>query len=171
MLSSKIQDTLNRQLKCEFQSAYTYLSLAAYFEDLDLNGFAHWMKVQYHEELMHAEKIYTFINDRDGRVALQALDSPQSEWDSPLVAFKFALDSERVLSEQIYEVVDVALEERDHATHAFMQWFVNEQVEEEAIVRDIVSDMERVIESRDGLFLMDRDLAGRQPQRGQESPG
>ena len=89
MLSSKIQDTLNNQLKCEFQSAYTYLSLAAYFEDLDLNGFAHWMKIQYHEELMHAEKIYTYINDRDGRVQLQALDSPKSEWDSPLVAFKY----------------------------------------------------------------------------------
>ena len=76
MLRSKIQDTLNNQLKCEFQSAYTYLSLAAYFEDLDLNGFAHWMKIQYHEELMHAEKIYTYINDRDGRVQLPALDSP-----------------------------------------------------------------------------------------------
>ncbi|MEE3259066.1 MAG: ferritin-like domain-containing protein, partial [Candidatus Latescibacterota bacterium] len=90
------------------------------------------------------------------------------EWDSPMDGFKFALESERILSEKIYAVVDAALAERDHATHTFMQWFVNEQVEEEAIVRNIVSDMERVSESRDGLFLMDRDLAGRTPQQGQE---
>ncbi len=82
-----------------FFSAYTYLSLAAYFEDLELNGFAQWMKIQYHEELMHAEKIYAFVNDRDGRVRLQALAAAQIEWDSPLDAFKFALAG------------------RDHATH------------------------------------------------------
>ena len=168
MLSENIQQALNKQLNAEFLSAYTYLSVAAYFEGLDLNGFAHWMKIQYQEELMHAERIYTFINDRDGRVLLQALDTPQSEWDSPLAAFKFALEGERALSEKIYAVVDAALAERDHATHTFMQWFVNEQVEEEAIVRDIVSDMERVSESRDGLFLMDRDLAGRSSQQGRE---
>lgn len=163
MLSQKIQQALNNQLNAEFSSAYAYLSLAAYFEDLDLNGFAHWMKIQYQEELMHAERIYAFINDRDGRVRLQALAAPCSEWDSPLDAFKFALESERALSEKIGAVVDEALAERDHATHTFMQWFVNEQVEEEATVRNIVSDMELIIESRDGLFLMDRDLAGRQP--------
>ena len=164
MLSEKIQQALNNQLNSEFSSAYTYLSLAAYFEDLELNGFAHWMKIQYQEELMHAERIYAFINDRDGRVRLQALAAPQGDWDSPLDAFKFALKGERALSERIYEVVDEALAERDHATHTFMQWFVNEQVEEEAIVRNIVSDMELIIESRDGIFLMDRDLAGRRPQ-------
>jgi ferritin len=169
MFSEKIQQVLNKQLNCEFSSAYTYLSLAAYFEDLDLNGFAHWMKTQYQEELLHAERIYTYINDRDGRVSLQALEAPRSEWDSPLDAFKCALEGERALSEMIYGVVDEALQERDHATHTFMQWFVNEQVEEEAVVRDIISDMERIIESRDGLFLMDRDLAGRKPQAGQES--
>ena len=166
MLSEKIQQALNDQLNSEFFSAYTYLSLAAYFEDLELNGFAHWMKIQYHEELMHAEKIYAFVNDRDGRVRLQAVAAPQIEWNSPLEAFKFALEAERALSDRIYEVVDAALAERDHATHTFMQWFVNEQVEEEAIVRQIVSDMELIIESRDGIFLMDRDLAGRKGQSG-----
>ena len=164
MLSEKLQQALNDQLNSEFYAAYTYLSLAAYFEDLDLNGFSHWMKIQYQEELMHAEKVYAFINDRDGRVKLQVVAAPPSEWDSPLAAFKFALQSERALSGRIYSVVDEALAERDHATHTFMQWFVNEQVEEEAIIRDIVSDLERIADSRDGLFLMDRDLAGRKPQ-------
>ena len=164
MLNEKLQQALNDQLNSEFASAYTYLSLAAYFEDLELNGFAHWMKIQYQEELMHAERVYAFINDRDGRVRLQAIAEPHSEWDSPLDAFKFALEGERALSEKIYAVVNEALAEGDHATHTFMQWFVNEQVEEEAIVRNIVSDMELIIESRDGLFLMDRDLAGRRPQ-------
>ena len=171
MLSEKIQQALNDQLNSEFFSAYTYLSLAAYFEDLELNGFAHWMEIQYHEELMHAEKIYAFVNDRDGRVRLQALAPPQIEWDSPLDAFKFALESERALSDRIYQVVDSALAERDHATHTFMQWFVNEQVEEEAIVRQIVSDMELIIESRDGIFLMDRDLAGRKGQSHKQDDG
>lgn len=166
MLSEKIQQVLNKQLNAEFHSAYTYLSLASYFEDLDLNGCAHWMKIQYQEELMHADKIYIFINNRDGRVLLQVLEAPRSEWESPLEAFKWALANEQALSKKIYEVVEEALQERDHATHTFMQWFVNEQVEEEAIVRDIVSDIERVVESKDGLFLMDRDLAGRKPQAG-----
>ena len=169
MLSEKIQLVLNKQLNAEFHSAYTYLSLAAYFEDLDLNGFAHWMKIQYQEELVHADKIYTYINDRDGRVVLAALKEPRPEWESPLEAFKWALANEQALSQKIYRVVDEALLERDHATHTFMQWFVNEQVEEEAIVRDIVSDIERIIESKDGLFLMDRDLASRAPQDGPES--
>ncbi len=165
MLSEKVQEALNKQLNAEFYSAYSYLSLASYFEDLDLNGFAHWMKIQYQEELQHADKIYTYINNRDGRVQLHPIAAPQFDWQSPLDAFKFALGNERKLSADIYQVVDMALSERDHATHAFMQWFVNEQVEEEAIVRDIVSDIERVIESKDGLFLMDRDLAGRQPDK------
>ena len=166
MLSDRLQDAINKQINNELYSAHLYLSMSAYFESLDLNGFAHWMKIQYHEELMHAEKIYAFVNDRDGRVRLQALTAPQIEWNSPLDAFKFALEAERTLSDRIYEVVDAALAERDHATHTFMQWFVNEQVEEEAIVRQIVSDMELIIESRDGIFLMDRDLAGRKGQSG-----
>jgi len=170
MLSEKVQIALNKQINAEFYSAYSYLALAAYFEGLDLNGFAHWMKVQYQEELVHADKIYVYVNNRDGRVKLQPIGAPQYEWESPLDAFKFALANERKLSEDIYGVVDMALAERDHATHSFMQWFVNEQVEEEAIVRDIVSDIERVIESKDGLFLMDRDLASRQPEKNPEAP-
>ncbi len=165
MLSEKVQIALNKQINSEFYSAYSYLALAAYFEDLDLSGFAHWMKIQYREELVHADKIYTYVNNRDGRVKLQPIGAPQYEWGSPLEAFKFALANERKLSEDIYDVVDMALAERDHATHTFMQWFVNEQVEEEAIVRDIVSDIERIIESKDGIFLMDRDLASRQPEK------
>mgnify|MGYP001206615247 CR=1 FL=1 len=164
MLREKVQIALNKQLNAEFYSAYSYLALAAYLEDLDLRGFAHWMKIQYQEELLHADKIYVYINNRDGRIKLQPIGSPQEEWQSPLEAFEFALQNECKLSGDIYEVVDLALKERDHATHAFMQWFVNEQVEEETVVRDIISDIKRVIESKDGLFLIDRDLAGRQHQ-------
>ena len=166
MISPKIQEALNKQLNEEFNSAYYYLSVAAYFEDVDLRGFAHWMKLQYQEELVHADKVYIFINDRDGQVVLQPIAAPCAQWDSPLDAFESALKNEQGLSQKIYEVVDQALQERDHATHTFMQWFVNEQVEEEAIVRDIVRDLKMIGDSKDGLFLMDRDLAGRQP--GQE---
>ena len=163
MIAATIQAALNNQLNEEFSSAYGYLSVSAYFENIDLRGCAHWMKLQYQEELIHADKIYTFINDRDGQVTLQPIVAPPIKWDSPLHAFESALQGEQHLSEKIYQVVDLALKEHDHATHAFMQWFVNEQVEEEAMVRDIVRDLKLLGDSKDGLFLMDRDLASRQP--------
>ena len=114
---------------------------------------------------MHAERIYTFINDRDGRVLLQALDTPQSEWDSPLAAFKSALEGERALSEKIYAVVDAALAERDHATHTFLQWFISEQVEEEAITYQIAEQLNRIGDNNNGLFLLDQELMGRSPDK------
>ena len=165
MLSERIQDALNRQINREFFSAYSYLALTAYFEDLDLKGFAHWMHMQYEEELVHAAKAFNFVNDRDGRVTLTAIETPQASWDSPVAAFAFALDTERANSQQIYEVVDAATEERDHATHAFMQWFVNEQVEEEALVNEMLQRLRLVGDNNNGLFMVDNELGQRQPQQ------
>ena len=161
MLCETVQKALNEQLNAEFFSAYTYLSICAYFEDIDLRGFAHWMRIQYQEELIHADKIFNFINERDGRVLLLPLQAPRSEWDSPLDAFESALKGERQLSQSIYDLVDLAMAERDHATHNFLQWFISEQVEEEALVNDIVRDLKLLGDNSNGLFLMDRDLAGR----------
>jgi len=166
MLEGKILSALNDQLNAEFFSAYQYLAISAYFEDKGLKGFAHWMRMQYEEELIHASKIFDYINNRDGRVILQAIGEPVPELDSPVAAFEFALQCERNMSEKIYHIVDLSLAAHDHGTHAFLQWFVNEQVEEEAMVRDIVQNLEMVMESRDGLFLMDRDLAQRQAEVG-----
>ena len=120
--------------------------------------------------LMHVEKLFTFVNDRDGEVSLMPIDAPQKDFASALEAFEYALAGEECLSRKIDQVVETALSEHDHATHTFMQWFVNEQVEEEAIVRDIVHDLKLVIDSKDGLFLIDRDLAGRKPGE-ERNPG
>ena len=167
MLSDRMQATLNKQINREFFSAYSYLALTAYFEDMNLKGFAHWMKTQYEEELVHANKAFDFVIDRDGRVTLDALEAPKESWDSPVHAVAFALATERANSKQIYEVVEAAMEERDHATHTFMQWFVNEQIEEEALVNDMLQRLRLVGDNNTGLFLIDHELGLRKPQEGE----
>lgn len=164
MISDKMQEALNRQINQEFQSAFTYLALSAYFESEDLRGCAYWMRVQYEEELIHATKIYDYMHDRDGAVSLSSVAGPECDVQSPLAAFELALAGEQSLTSKIYELVDLSHAERDHATHAFLQWFVSEQVEEEDIIRDIVKDLKRLGDSSDGLFMLDRELGQRQPQ-------
>ena len=163
MISPKIQDALNDQVNAEYFSAFTYLSLTAYFESLDFKGFSHWMRLQYSEELTHAEKVFDFVNERDGRVRLAPVEAPRFEWASPLEGFESALDNERSLSARINDLVALALDEKDFATHTFLQWFITEQVEEEALVNDIVQDLRRIGDNSNGLYLMDRDLGLRQP--------
>jgi ferritin len=164
MLSDRMQETLNRQINREFFSAYSYLALTAYFEDINLKGCAHWMRTQYEEELVHANKAFDFVHDRDGRVTLTTLEAPIASWSSPVEAFAFALETEKANSKQIYEVVETAMDERDHATHTFMQWFVNEQIEEEALVNDMLQRLRLVGDNNTGLFLIDHELGLRKPQ-------
>lgn len=166
MISDKMQEALNRQINQEYQSAFTYLALSAYFESVDLRGCAYWMRVQYEEELMHATKIYDYVHDRDGEVNLTAVAGPECDPQAPLAAFELALAGEQALTGKIYDLVDLSHAERDHATHTFLQWFVSEQVEEEDIIRDIVKDLTRLGDSSDGLFMLDRELGQRQPQAG-----
>jgi ferritin len=161
MLSDEMQDALNQQINVEFNSAYSYLALAAYFEDIHLKGFAHWMRIHYIEERMHANKIFDFVIDRDGRVELLAVKEPRKEWGSSLEAFEWALESERSNSEAIYKLAELAMTKHDYATHAFMQWFISEQVEEEALVNDMVAKLQLVGDSNAALFLMDQELAQR----------
>jgi ferritin len=164
MISGKMQKALNHQINQEFQSAFTYLALSAYFESEELRGCAYWMRIQYEEELMHAAKIYDYIHDRDGEVSLSTVPAPECDPGSPLAAFELALDGEQALTGQIYDLVDLSHDERDHGTHTFLQWFVTEQVEEEDVIRDIVKDLKRIGDSNDGLFMLDRELKQRQPQ-------
>jgi len=134
MISKKIEKALNKQINAELYSAYLYLSMVAYFESVNLPGFANWMKVQTQEELMHAMKIYDFVNERGGRVVLKAIEAPPTEWDSPLDAFEATYKHEQKVTGLINNLVNLAIEEKDHATSSFLQWFVNEQVEEESSV-------------------------------------
>ncbi|MBI2505819.1 MAG: ferritin [Candidatus Latescibacteria bacterium] len=161
MLSDKIQTALNTQINVEFSSAYEYLALSACFESLSLKGFAHWMRVQYQEERVHAIKIYDFIHARNGRVALQRIEAPHAACNSPLEAFTRAYENEKKVSAKIDALVELAATERDHATYAFLQWFVNEQVEEERITYEIAQKLELLGDAQSALFLMDRELAGR----------
>ena len=170
MISDKMQEALNLQINEEFESAFTYLALSAYFESEELRGCAFWMRVQYEEELMHGSKIYDYIHDRDGQVSLSTVAAPECDPRSPLAAFELALAGEQALTAKIYTLVDLCHEVRDHGTHTFLQWFVTEQVEEEDIIRDIVKDLKRIGDSNDGLFMLDRELKQRQPQSNAAMP-
>ena len=162
-MTEEMETALNEQVNAELQSAYQYLAQSAYFEAIDLKGFAHWMRIQYQEERAHALKIYQFIIDREGRVKLLPLTEPVGEWESPTRAFEAALESERDNSRRIHQLCDLAMGEKDHATLAFMQWFVNEQVEEEAVAYDLLQKLKLVADSNAGLFMLDQELSQRMP--------
>ncbi len=161
MLSKKIEKAFNDQLNAELNSAYVYLAMAAYFEEKNLTGFAHWMKVQAREEVDHAMKFFGYINSRGGRVQLAKIDSPKSDWPSPLDGFKTALDHEQMITGRINDLVALANKESDHASHQFLMWFVSEQVEEEDSVGRVVERLKLVGDSPNGLLMMDHALGQR----------
>lgn len=161
MISKTMQDALNTQINEELASAYIYASMANYFEHISLKGFAHWMRTQSEEELGHARRIVTFMNSRGGRVILSAIAAPPSEWPSPLSAFESVYTHECHISACINDLSTLAVNEKDHATHAFLEWFVTEQVEEESTADEIVQQLKLVEGAPSGLFLIDRELAQR----------
>ena len=161
MIDGRMQEALNRHANAEFYSSYLYLSMSAYFQSINLTGFAHWMRVQAREELAHAMKFYDHVIERGGRVSLQPVEAPQSKWDSPLAAFEDAYRHEQKVTGLINQLVDEAVQTRDHATNNFLQWFVSEQVEEEASVDAIVQRLKLVGDAAGGLFMIDRELAER----------
>jgi ferritin len=161
MLSEKIANALNGQLNAELYSAYLYLSMEAYFQAANLPGFANWMRVQVQEEQFHAMKFYDFINDRGGRVTLTQIEAPPNQWDSPFAAFKAVLAHEQKVTGLINDLVDLAIQEKDHAANSFLQWFVDEQVEEEDNAGTIVGQLKLIKDSPQALFLMDKELSQR----------
>lgn len=161
MLSDKMREALNRQLNSELYSSYLYLAMAAHFQAVNLAGFANWMRVQAQEELLHAIRFYDFINNRGSRARLLSVDAPPFEWESPLAAFEHVSQHERKVTGLINDLVNLAVEERDHATNNFLQWFVSEQVEEEASANDIVQKLKLIGDSGGGLFMIDQELAQR----------
>jgi len=161
MLSEKMSDALNEQINAEIFSAYLYLSMEAYFRSIDLPGFANWMRCQAQEEMVHAMKFYGFIDERSGRILLKPIEGPDTEWDSPLAAFRAAYDHECEVTARIHNLVDIALEDHDHATNTFLQWFVNEQVEEESSADAVVKRLNLAGETGGGMFMIDKELAAR----------
>ena len=161
MLSPKVQGALNQQINAELASEYLYLSMAAYFESQDLKGMAHWMVVQAGEEHQHAMRIFDYVNDRNSRVNLSAIESPKAEWTSALEVFTDAYAHEVKISAMINELMNLVAMERDGASHDFLEWFAREQVEEEASAQLIVSQLKRVGDSGVGLHLIDQQLGQR----------
>ena len=161
MFNKKMEKSFNEQINEELYSAYLYLSMVAYFESTNLPGFANWMRVQTQEEIVHAMKFYDYINQRNGRVALTALADPQIEWNSPMDAFEAAYKHEVHITAKINELVNLAIEEKDHAANMFLQWFVNEQVEEEKNPLDIIQKLKMIKDSSESLYMLDKELAAR----------
>lgn len=161
MISKKMAEALNEQLNKELFSAYLYLSMSAYSEHIGLKGFANWFYVQYQEEMTHAMKFYKYILDQGEQVRLKAIEQPEQDFDSPLDMFEKTLEHEKFITKSIYELVDLAIQEKDYATHTFLQWFVTEQVEEEASVNEILDQLKMVQNSGNGLFMVDKELGSR----------
>ena len=161
MINEKMQDAINEQIKWELYSSYLYLAMAAYFDSINLKGSSGWMRVQAMEEQTHAKRFYDFLISRGGRVILSAIDAPPVEWESPLALFKDGLDHERVVTGRINDLVNLAQELKDHASNSFLQWFVNEQVEEEESFDDVIQNLKLNENNPGGLFMIDKDLAAR----------
>jgi ferritin len=161
MIGAEFEAALNTQLNRELFSSYLYLSMSAWFERIGLKGHAHWMRLQAQEEKDHADKILDYLLMRDGVVLFAGIDAPDQEWDSSLSAFEATYKHEQFVTQSINELMDVALKHSDHAGIAFLQWFVSEQVEEEATVSEIVGRLKLVEGDGRGLLMIDQELAAR----------
>lgn len=162
MLKNNIEDALNEQIKNELYSSYLYLSMSAHFESINLSGFANWLRLQYEEEVSHAMKIFKHINDRGGRVILQAIDQPPSDFQSPLHIFENVLEHERQITELINKLYELALNESDYPAQVMLQWFISEQVEEEKMAVEIVEQLKLIGDQGTALLMLDKRLGSRE---------
>ena len=160
-INEKLQAALNDQINAELYSSYLYLSMSAYFESQDLPGFANWMRVQAKEEDFHVQKFFDYVIERGGRVELEAIDKPRTEWGSALEAFEEALAHEQSITARINELVELAIEQKDRATQSFLQWFVDEQVEEEASADQVVKSLRLGAGQPVAMLMLDRELGAR----------
>lgn len=159
MISEKMQAALNEQVNKEFYSAYMYLAMSAYCNTIGLPGFSHWMRMQYEEESMHVTKMYDYILDQGGAIHLKTIEEPPKEYGTPIDIFETTLDHEQFVTRSINELMGLAVDERDYATQGFLQWYVGEQVEEEANVNDILAPLRMVGADKGGLMMIDQKLA------------
>jgi len=164
MISQGVTDALNEQIKHEFYSAYVYLSMSSYFESINLLGFAKWMRTQAREEVTHGMKLFDFVNDRGGRVVLQPIDGPPTEFASPLAVFEQSLKHEQAVTGMINKLYQVAQQANDFATQVALQWFITEQVEEENTADVIVEQLKMIGNDRSALLILDREMGARQPE-------
>jgi ferritin len=161
MIGKKMQDAMNGQLQAEMYSAYLYLSMSAYCESINMRGFAHWLLVQSREEQEHAMKFFNHLIDRSGKVSLGAIEQPPLEFQSPRALFEHVLDHEKKITERIHKLYEMAMSEKDYASQTFLQWFISEQVEEEARATEYVEKLKMIGESSNAIFMLDKELGKR----------
>lgn len=161
MLSKKMEKMINDQMNFEIYSGYIYLAMGAYMDSIDLPGFANWMKVQWQEEFFHATKMYNYLVERGGRPVFSEVPVPPKDWKSVKAAFEHALEHEQIVTGRINDIMTAAIKENDHATRSFLNWYVDEQVEEESSVDAIIKKLKLMKESGHGMFMLDKELAAR----------
>jgi len=161
MINKKVEESLNAQVNAEQYSGYLYLSMCSYFQNKGLRGFAHWMEIQAAEEFGHSRKLYNYLFERGGRVTLRPIDGPPAEWKSPEYVFEEVCRHEQKVTGLINDLVNLAIAEKDHATNQMLQWFVAEQVEEEASAQEILDELKLIGNDGNGLLMKDRELAQR----------
>lgn len=161
MLTKKLQEAINDQINKEFFSEYFYLSMSAYLESIEMEGFANYFNVQAQEEHFHAMKMFNFVHDKGGRVILQALGKPESEFKSVLNTIEEALKHERYITKSINDLMDVAIKENDHSVKSFLEWYVDEQVEEESTMSKLIAKLKLINGEGLGLLTIDNDLLSR----------
>ncbi len=161
MISKKLEKAINEQIKHELYSEYLYMSMQAWFAGENLDGMASWMEAQSQEERFHAMKFFRYLLDRGGKIELKALEKPPVDFKNPLNAFKEALRHEQFVTGKINELMDLACEENDHASKSFIQWFVDEQVEEEATAEGIVRQLEMIKDNTAGIYMINAELGKR----------
>jgi len=161
MITEKLEKAVNYQINRELFSEYYYLSMASYFNSTGLSGFENFFLVQVEEERFHAMKMYRFLNEKGGRVALDAIEAPKTVFNSPIEVFQLAFDHEKLVSSLINDLMDLAISENDHAAKNFLNWFVEEQVEEEASMETILNKLKLINGEGHGLLMMDGELGQR----------
>lgn len=161
MISEKMNAALNKQVNAEMYSAYLYLAMQAYFSKLNLTGFVNWMNVQVQEEMAHAKGLYDYIQERGGEIILDAIEKPEQKWNSPLDVFEAILKHEQLVTSLINNLADVADETKDRAAGLFLQWYIKEQVEEEASVSGVLDTLKMIKDDTHALLLLDKELATR----------
>ncbi len=161
MISKKVEKELNKQINAELYSAYLYLSMSAYASSLNLNGFANWLRIQFQEEQAHALLLYDYLIERGGNIVLEQIEKPQTKWKNIIDIFNEVLKHEEKVTSLINNLASVAISEKDHATNSKLQWFINEQVEEEASVNDVLNQLKMIEGKGSGLFMLDRELKQR----------
>lgn len=161
MLDQKMLDAINRQINAELYSAYLYLAMSARFAAMGLPGGANWTRVQAQEEMTHAAKFYDHVIERNGEIKLTAIEEPPSSWDTPLAIFEEILAHEQKVTALIDDLADLAISLKDHASHNMLQWFIAEQVEEEASADDVIQKLRLTQDAPGGLFQLDSELAAR----------